>query len=114
MGEGKEVIFHGQLLRFEKGVKQVQTRSAKYGKSWDGVRDPDTRNECKTGGWIKRETFESHIQDAELSVKTRDGKVLTPFQMILPCPLKRRHWTPTHTHGQNPIIACLLYTEKKW
>ena len=70
MGEGKEVIIHGQLLRFRKRVKQVQTRNAKYGKSWDGVRDPDTRNECKTGGSIKSETFESHIQDAELSVKT--------------------------------------------
>ena len=89
MGEGKEVIIHGQPLKFKKGVKQVQTRNAKYGKSWDGVRDPDTRNECKTGGWIKRETFESHIQDAELSVKTRDGKVLTPFQMVLPCPLEQ-------------------------
>ena len=35
MGEGKEVMIHGQPLKFKKGVKQVQTRNAKYGKSWD-------------------------------------------------------------------------------
>ena len=28
-------------------------------------------------------------QDAELSVETRDGKVLTPFQMVLLCPLEQ-------------------------
>ena len=35
MGEGKEVRILGQPLKFKKGVKQVQTRNAKYGKSWD-------------------------------------------------------------------------------
>ena len=89
MGEGKEGIIHGQSLKFKKRVKQEQTTNAKHGKSWDGICDPYTRNECKTGGWIKREIFDSHILNAELSVKTRDGKVLTSFQMVLPCPLEQ-------------------------
>ena len=72
MGEGKKAIIHSQSLKFTKRTQQVHTRNSKYGKIWNGVRDPGTRDECKTGAWIKRETFESHVQDAELSVKTRD------------------------------------------
>ena len=68
MGEGREVIIHGQSLKFTKGRKQVQTRHAKYGNGWDGKLDLDTSNECKSGRWIKREMFESHMQDADLSV----------------------------------------------
>ena len=41
MGEGREVIIDGQSLKFTKSMKQVQTRNAKYGKMWDGVRDQD-------------------------------------------------------------------------
>ena len=75
-----------------KGTKQVRTRNARYGKvgtEYTILIPVDTRNECKTGGRIKRETFKSHIQDVDLSVKTRDTKVLTPVQMVLPCRLEQ-------------------------
>ena len=119
MGEGKEVIIHGQHLKFKEGVKQVQRKNAKYGKSWDGESDPDNRNECKTGGWIKGKLSNLTFKTLNYQSKPETERSSHRFSGSFPVHwnklvAKRRHWTPTHTHGRSPITVCLQYTGKKW
>ena len=45
------------------------------------------RNDCDSYGWINRKTFEGHVQDVTLKVRTRDGKVMSKEGLQLPCPL---------------------------
>ena len=90
MGEGKRVRFNNQELTFIKGKEQTFVLHGKFGKDqvWDGERDTTTRNECRVGGWIRRETFQANIQDVELNVKMKGGRVTTPFGLVLPCSLE--------------------------
>ena len=39
-------------------------------------------------GWINRRTFEGHVQDVALKVRTKDGKVMSQDGLQLPCPLE--------------------------
>ena len=48
------------------------------------------RNECDCDkhGWVNRKTFEGHVQDVVLKVRTNDGKVMSKDGLQLPCPLE--------------------------
>ena len=68
------------------------------------------KNECDSYGWANRKTFESHVQDVVLKVRTEDGKVMSKgdynyyalrknLGAILP------HSTLMHTHGKPQTFA---------
>ena len=46
------------------------------------------RNERDSYGWINRKTFEGHVQDVLLKVRTKDGKVMSKNGLQLPCSLE--------------------------
>ena len=46
------------------------------------------RNECDSYGWVNRKTFEGHVQDVVLEVRTKDGKVMSKDGLQLPCHLE--------------------------
>ena len=46
------------------------------------------RNECDSYGWINCKTFESHVQDVVLKVRTKDGKDMSKDGLQLPRPLE--------------------------
>ena len=56
------------------------------------------RNECDSDGWLNRKTFEGHVQDVVLKVRTRDGKVISKSGLHLPCPLEKRECDNTSFH----------------
>ena len=41
-----------------------------------------------TYGWVNRKTFEGHVQDVVLKVRTKDGKVMSKDGLQLPCSLE--------------------------
>ena len=45
------------------------------------------RNECDLYGSVNRKTFEGHVQDVVLKVRTKDGKVMSKDRLQLPCTL---------------------------
>ena len=47
------------------------------------------KNECISYGWVNRKTFEGHVQDVVLKVRTRDGKITSKDGLQLPCPLEK-------------------------
>ena len=119
MGEGKEVIIHGQLLRFKKGVKQVPTRNAKYGKVGTEyvtlIPAMSARQEDGSNAKLSNLTFKTLNYQSKPEMERSSHSFRWSFPVLWSnLVVKRRHWTPTHTHGQNPIIACLQYTERKW
>ena len=46
------------------------------------------RNECDAYGWVNRKTFEGHVQDVVLKVRTKDRKVMSKDGLQLPCPFE--------------------------
>ena len=51
----------------------------------EGLRD-QCSNECNSYGWVNRKTFDGHVQDVVLKVRTKDGKVKSGDGLQLPCP----------------------------
>ena len=45
------------------------------------------RNECDGKDWITHDTYETYMQDITLKVNLKDGSVLSPFSLTLPCTL---------------------------
>ena len=43
------------------------------------------RNDCYSDGWVNGKTFEGHVQDVTLKVRTRDGLVMSKDGLQLPC-----------------------------
>ena len=46
------------------------------------------RSVYDSNGWVNRKTFEGHVQDVVLKVRTKDGKVMSEDGLKLPCPLE--------------------------
>ena len=48
----------------------------------------NNKNECDSYGWVNRKTFEVHVQQVVLKLRTKDGKVMSKDEWQLPCPLE--------------------------
>ena len=78
--EGRSFTLLDHKLTFEKGKKEIHHK-------WTGDKSEDYRNECDGKGWITKDAFESHIQDITLKVRTKDGKIFSRNDQLLPCDL---------------------------
>ena len=82
LAKGGELQFfkEEQKVSFDKGEKKIILEV-------DGDASDDNRNDCDGYEWITKDTFEGHVQDIELKVRLKDGKVLSYLNLILPCSL---------------------------
>ena len=78
---GKPVELLGYSLKFTKGEKQTHHK-------YHGDRHDTKRNECDNYEWMTKDTFESHIQDIQLKVRLKDGRVFNRNDQLLPCSLE--------------------------
>ena len=74
---------------FERWDTRVQERSKNKVSDDDAADLSDKyRNESDSYGWVNRKTFEGHVQDVVLRVRTKDGNVVSKNGLQLPCPLE--------------------------
>ena len=78
--EGRSLTLFDHKLTFEKGKKGIHHKRT-------GDKSEDYRNECDGKGWITKDTFESHIQDITLKVRSKNGKIFNQNDQLLPCDL---------------------------
>ena len=94
LAKGGSITLKDETLQFKKGVK---TTVVKHKDIDDDGADLSNkyRNECDSYGWINRKTFEGHVKDVVLEVRTRDGKVMSKEGLQLPCPLEELGYDTT-------------------
>ena len=87
LARGGSITLKEQTLEFKNWVR---TRVVKHKDFADDGADlsDNYRNECDSYGWVNRKTFEGHVQDVVLKVRTEDGKVMSKDGLQLPCPLE--------------------------
>ena len=76
-----------ETLQFKKGVKTTTVKHKDFHDDGADLSDK-YRNECVKYGWVNRKTFEGHVQEVVLKVRTKDGKVMSKDALQLPCPLE--------------------------
>ena len=78
--EGRSLTPFDHKPTFRKGKKESHHK-------WIEDKDDDNRNERDGYEWITKDTFESHIQDIILKMRTKDGKISNRNDQLLPCDL---------------------------
>ena len=86
LAEGKSINVMGQDIHGEKGKKIQIVKNFGEGGGFVTARK-NGRNECDGRAWITRDSYEVHIQDVELKVNTRTGKIHNVGDYLLPCGL---------------------------
>ena len=74
-------------LEFKNGVKTTVVKHKDFDDDGADLSDK-YRKECDSYGWVNCKTFEGHVQDVVLKVRTKDGKVMSKDGLQLPCPLE--------------------------
>ena len=87
LARGGSITLKDETLEFKKGVKTTVVKHKDFDDNGADLSDK-YRKECDSHGWIKRKTFEGHVQDVVLKVRTKDGKVMSKDGLQLPCPLE--------------------------
>ena len=82
---GGSITLKDETLEFKKGVKTTAVKHKDFDEDGADLSDK-YRNECDSYGWVNRRTFEVHVQDVVLKVRTKDGKVMSKDGLQLPCP----------------------------
>ena len=87
LAKGGSIALKDETLEFKKGVKTTVAKHKDF--DHDGVDISDKyRNECDSYGWVNRKTFEGHVQDVVLKVRSIDGTVMSKGGLQLPRPLE--------------------------
>ena len=87
LANGGSITLKDETLEFKKEVKTTVVKQKDF--NVDGADISDKyRNECDSYGWVNRKTFEGHVQDIVLKVRTKDGNVMSKDGLLLPCPLE--------------------------
>ena len=87
LAKGDSITSKDETLEFKKGVKTTVVKHKDF--VHDGADLSDKyRNECDSDGWVNRKTFEGHVQDVVLKLRTKHGKVLSKDGLQLPCSLE--------------------------
>ena len=76
-----------ETLESKKGLKTTVVKHKDFDEDGTDLNDK-YRNEWDPYGWMNRKTFEGHVQDVLLKVRTKDGKVMSKDGLHLPCPLE--------------------------
>ena len=87
LAKAGSTFLKNETLEFKKGVKTTVVKQKNFDDDGADLSDK-CRNECVSYGWINRKTFESHVQDVVLKVRTKNGKVMSKDGLQLPCPLE--------------------------
>ena len=87
LATGSSIAFKDETLQFKKGIKTTVVKQKDFDDDGADLGDK-FRNESDSFGWVNRKTFEGHIQDVTLKVRTKDGKIMSNDGLQLPCPLE--------------------------
>ena len=87
LAKGSSTTLKDETLEFMKAVKTTVVKQKNFDNGGADLSDTD-RNECGSHGWVNRKTFEGHVQDVVLKVRTNGGKVMSRDGLKLPCPLE--------------------------
>ena len=87
LAKGVSTVLKDKTLEFKKGFKTTIVKQKDFDNDGADLSD-HYRIECDSYRWIKRQTFEGHVQDVVLKVGTNYGKVKSKDGLQLPCPLE--------------------------
>ena len=87
LAKGRSITLKKEALEFEKRVKPTVVKQKGFDNDGVILRDK-YRNECNSYGWVNRRTFEGHVQDVVLKVRTKHGKVMSKHGLQISCPLE--------------------------
>ena len=85
LAKGGSITLKDETLEFKKGVKTTVVKQNDFDNDGADIINK-YRNECDSYGWVNRKTFEGHVQDVVLKVRTKDGKVINKNGLELRCP----------------------------
>ena len=87
LARGGSITLKNETLEFKKGVKTTVVKHKDFDDDGADLSDK-YRNECDSCAWINHKTFEDHVQDVVLKVRTEDGKIMSKDGLQLLCPLE--------------------------
>ena len=116
LANGDSITLKDELLEFKKAIKTTVVKQKYFDD--DGVNLSDKyRNECDSYGWVNRKTFEGHVQDVTLKVRTKVNKVISKDGLQLPCPLEELECNTTSFHPYTSTWQapdnCVLAIQRK-
>ena len=76
LARGGSITLKDETLEFKKGVKATVVKQKEFDDDGADLSDK-YRTECDSYGWINRKTFEGHVQDVVIKVRTKDGKAMS-------------------------------------
>ena len=85
---GRSITLKDETLEFKKGTKTTVVKQKDFDDNGVDLSDKP-RNEWDSYGCVNSETFEGHIQDGTLKVRTKDSKFMSKDGLQLPCPLEQ-------------------------
>ena len=87
LAKGGAITLKDETLEFRKRVNTTVVKQNDFDDDGADLSDK-YKNECDSYGWVNCKTFEGHVQDVVLKVRTKDGKVISKDGLKLPCPLE--------------------------
>ena len=87
LANGDSITLKDELLEFKKGIKTTVVKQKDYDEKGADLSDKN-RNECDSNGWVNSKTFDGHVKDGTLKVRTKDGKIMSKDGLQLPCTLE--------------------------
>ena len=87
LANGGPLTLRDETLEFKKGTRTTVAKQKDFDDNRADLSE-NYRKECDSYGWVSRKTFEGHVQDVVLKVRTKDGKVVSKDGLQLPCPLE--------------------------
>ena len=84
---GSSITLKDETLEFKEGVKTMVENQKEFDDNGADLSNK-YRNECDSYRWVNRKTFEDHVQDVTLKVRTEVGKVMSKDGLQLPCTLE--------------------------
>ena len=116
LAKGGSITLKGDTLEFKKGVKATVVKHKDFVDDGADLSDK-YRNECNSYGWVNRKTFEGHVQDVVLKVRTKDGKVMSKDGLQFSCPLEGLGCSTTsfdpYAYTWDALDCCVLAIYRK-
>ena len=69
LAKGGSITLKDEILEFKKRVKTTVVKHKDFDDDGADLSDKN-RNQCDSYGWVNRKTFEGHVQDVVLTVRT--------------------------------------------
>ena len=116
LAKGSSIALKDETLEFKKGVKTTVVKQKDFDNDGADLSDK-YRNECDCYRWVNCKTFEGHVQDVVLKVRTKDGKVMSKDGLQLPCPLEELESDTTsfdpYAYTWDAPGSCVLTVRRK-